>query len=70
LAIIVGDLDPKKIERETEGAAGIGSLLQSRNAKLWDAYKARWEAKIGRKGGTAMEAFMQYFAEYYDRNGG
>jgi type VI secretion system protein ImpI len=70
LAIIVEDLDPKKMERETEGAAGISSLFQSRNAKLWDAYKARWEDKIGRKGGTAIEAFMQYFAEYYDRKGG
>jgi type VI secretion system protein ImpI len=70
LTIILSDLDPKKIERDSEAAAGLSGLLQSRNAKLWEAYKARWEAKIGRKGGEAIEAFMQYFAEHYDgRNG-
>ena len=70
LAMVMVDLDPKMIERETDGGAGIGGLLQPRKAKLWDAYKARWEAKVGRKGGEAIEAFMRYFAEYYDRDGG
>jgi type VI secretion system protein ImpI len=70
LTIILSDLAPNKIERDSEAAAGLGGLLQSRNAKLWEAYKARWDAKIGRKGGEAIEAFMQYFAEHYDgRNG-
>ena len=69
LARVIGDLDPKTIERETDGAAGIGSLLQPRKAKLWEAYEARWEAKVGRKSGEAIEAFMRYFAEYYDRDG-
>ncbi len=70
LTIILSDLDPKKIERDSEAAAGLGGLLQSRNAKLWEAYKAKWDAKIGRKGGEAIDAFMQYFAEHYDgRNG-
>ena len=40
-----------------------------RKAKLWDAYEARWEAKIGRKGGEPIEAFMRYFAESYDNQG-
>ena len=44
----------------------MGGLLQPRKAKLWDAYEARWEAKIGRKGGEAIEAFMRYFSECYD----
>jgi type VI secretion system protein ImpI len=70
LTMILGDLDPKKIERDNEAAAGISGLLQSRNAKLWEAYKARWDAKIGRKGGEAVEAFMQYFAEHYDNDKG
>jgi type VI secretion system protein ImpI len=70
LTMVMGDLDPKSIEREAEGGGGLGGLLQSRNAKLWDAYKARWEAKVGSKGGDAIEAFMRYFAEYYDRDGG
>ena len=70
LTMILGDLDPKKIERDNEAAGGIGGLLQSHNAKLWEAYKARWDAKIGRKGGEAVEAFMQYFAEDYDTDKG
>jgi type VI secretion system protein ImpI len=70
LAMVMADLDPATIEGENEGGAGIGSLLQPRKAKVWDAYKARWEAKVGRKGGTAIEAFMRYFAEYYDRERG
>ncbi len=70
LAMVMADLDPKKIERETEGGAGIGGLLQPRKTKLWDAYEARWEAKIGRKGGEPIEAFMRYFAEFYDQDRG
>jgi len=69
LVMVMADLDPKKIERETDGGAGIGSLLQPRKAKLWDAYEARWKAKIGRKGGEPIEAFMRYFAEFYDNPG-
>jgi predicted component of type VI protein secretion system len=54
LTIILGDLDPKKIERDNRGGGrALAACLQSRNAKLWDAYKARWDAKIGRKGGDS-----------------
>jgi type VI secretion system protein ImpI len=70
LASLVEELDPIKIEHETKRPVGIWNLFRSRNAKLWETYKARWEAKIGRKGGGPIEAFMQYFAEYYDRSGG
>ena len=66
----IGDLDPKTIERETDAGGGIGNLLQPRKAKLWEAYEARWEAKVGRKSGEAIETFMRYFGEYYDRDGG
>jgi type VI secretion system protein ImpI len=70
LARLIEDLDPKTIERETDGAGGIGSLLQPRKAKLWEAYEARWEANIGRKSGEAIETFMRHFGEYYDRDAG
>ena len=66
----IGDLDPKTIERETDAGGGIGNLLQPRKAKLWEAYEARWQAKVGRKSGEAIETFMRYFGEYYDRDGG
>jgi type VI secretion system protein ImpI len=70
LTMIMAGLDPETIKRETEGSAGLGRLLQPPKAKLWDAYTTRWEAKVGSKGGEVIEAFMQYFAEYYDRDGG
>ena len=66
----IGDLDPKTIERETDTGGRIGNLLQPRKAKLWEAYEGRWEAKVGRKSGEAIETFMRYFGEYYDRDGG
>jgi type VI secretion system protein ImpI len=69
LAMVMADLDPEAIEGKSDGG-GIGGLLQSRRAKLWEAYKARWETKVGRKAGEATAAFMRYFAEYYDRDGG
>jgi type VI secretion system protein ImpI len=72
LATMLADLDPNTIEREAErgGGAGMAGLLASRKAKLWDTYKARWDSSVRRRGDNAMEAFMQYFAEYYDRQGG
>lgn len=69
LAMVMGDLDPKKIAEQNEGKGGVG-LRHLRKAKLWDAYEARWDAKVGRKGGEPIEAFMRYFAEFYDREGG
>lgn len=67
LSMIMADLDPKAIDRETEGKSGVGRLPQMRKAKLWDAFEARWEEKVRRKGGEPVEAFMRYFAEFYDR---
>jgi type VI secretion system protein ImpI len=70
LTALMADLDPKAIDGTADGGSGIGGLLQSRKAKLWDAYQSRWEAKIGPKGADPVEAFMRYFIEYYDRDGG
>lgn len=66
LTMIMADLDPKAIGRDTEGTNAVGRLLQSRKAQLWDAYEARWEAKVENKGGEPIEAFLRYFAEFYD----
>jgi type VI secretion system protein ImpI len=68
LTILMADFDPRAIEKAVD--EGRGSLLASRKAKLWDAYAAQWEAKVGRTGGGPIEAFMSYFAEAYDRDGG
>jgi type VI secretion system protein ImpI len=70
IKMLLADFDPKAIEKDTDEGRGIAGLLVSRKAKLWDAYDARWQAKITRIGGGPIEAFMSYFAEAYDRDGG
>jgi type VI secretion system protein ImpI len=67
---LMADLDPQAIEQASDEGRGIAGLLMSRKAKLWDAYQARWDSKIGRDSGGAVEAFIRYFAEAYDRDGG
>jgi type VI secretion system protein ImpI len=67
LAMLVEDLDPEAIDRDTYPDSGLSSLLTSRKAKLWDAYVARWQAKARRSEGGLTDVFMDYFAECYDR---
>jgi len=67
---LAADLDPGTIERATDEGRGIAGLLTSRKAKLWDTYASRWDAKIGRGSEAAVEAFIRYFAEAYDRDEG
>jgi type VI secretion system protein ImpI len=69
LTMLMADFDPQAIEEDADKGRGISGLVASRKARLWDAFAARWEAKISREGGP-IEAFMHYFAEYYDRDGG
>jgi type VI secretion system protein ImpI len=68
LAALVGELDPKSIDRSMQADGGISALLTSRKEKLWDVYVARWEAQIVGEGSGAMDRFMRLFAEYYDRD--
>jgi type VI secretion system protein ImpI len=46
---------------------GLGGIVVSRKAKLWDAYVERWRARTKRADGRLFEAFMALFAEAYDR---
>jgi len=61
------DLAPEKIDRSVEPDKGLGALVGSRKAKLWDVYAERWRAKTKRADGRLLEAFMALFAEAYDR---
>jgi type VI secretion system protein ImpI len=70
LTKLMADLDPEAIAQDCDEGRGIAGLLVSRKAKLWEAYETQWDAKIGRTGGGPIEAFMAYFAEAYDRDGG
>lgn len=61
------DLAPERIDRSVEPDRGLGAIVSSRKAKLWDIYVERWRAKTKRADGRLIEAFMALFAEAYDR---
>jgi type VI secretion system protein ImpI len=67
LEALFEDLAPEKIEGSVESDRGLGALVGSRKAKLWDTYVERWRAKTKRSDGRLSEAFMLLFAESYDR---
>ncbi len=67
LALLIADLDPKAIDKALDQDTGIGKLIGSRKARLWDAYVSRWQAKTRRFDGGLLDAFMELFAECYDR---
>jgi type VI secretion system protein ImpI len=61
------DLAPERIDHSVEPERGIGALVSSRKAKLWDIYVERWRAKAKRADGRLLEAFIALFAQAYDR---
>jgi type VI secretion system protein ImpI len=67
LEALFEDLAPEKIDGSVEADRGLGALVGSRKAKLWDTYVERWRAKAKRSDGRLSEAFMLLFAESYDR---
>ena len=67
--MLAEDLDPEAISETVEADRGIGGLVGSRKAKLWDAYVARWQAKTAAHDNALVDAFMIYFAECYERGG-
>jgi type VI secretion system protein ImpI len=67
LEALFEDLAPEKIDASVEPDRGLGALVGSRKAKLWDIYAERWRAKTKRSDGRLSEAFTRLFAESYDR---
>ncbi len=61
------DLAPERIDHSVERENGIGALISSRKARLWDIYVERWRAKTKRSDGRLLEAFIALFAQAYDR---
>jgi type VI secretion system protein ImpI len=64
---LVKDLDPAELDAQTEKETGLGAMIGSRKAKLWDLYVARWKAKTERHDNGLLDAFMLYFSEAYER---
>ena len=67
IGMLVKDLDPKQIEADTEPDRGIGAMIGSRKARLWDVFVERWRAKVSRHDDGLLGAFLLYFSECYDR---
>jgi type VI secretion system protein ImpI len=68
LKALLRELDPANIESEFKDDGAFASLLGSRKARLWDAYVARWQARTSRNQDGMLHAFMDFFAESYDRD--
>jgi len=61
------DLAPERIDHSVEPEHGLGALISSRKARLWDIYVERWRAKTKRSDGRLLEAFIALFAQAYDK---
>jgi type VI secretion system protein ImpI len=65
--MLVEDLDPKAIDQSAGSDKGLSALFGGRKSRLWDLYLARWQAKTLRHEDGLVDAFMLYFAEFYDQ---
>jgi type VI secretion system protein ImpI len=70
LRMLVEDLDPAAIAKAEAGGGGIGGLVGSKKARMWEVYRARWEALTAPHEDGILGAFMLFFAECYDKGRG
>lgn len=63
-------LDPAAIDKGFGKDSGLGALLGSRKARLWERYVERWQAMSPRASDRLADAFMKNFADCYDRADG
>jgi type VI secretion system protein ImpI len=68
LQLTLGEFDPDVIENTSTADRGLGGLVGSRKARLWDVYVARWRARTQNQADGMLKAFMDYFADCYDRD--
>lgn len=65
---LVADLDPKSVESSIPPDKSVGSLLRSREARLWEHYQTVWKARAGTSEHGMLDVFMRLFAEAYDKS--
>jgi type VI secretion system protein ImpI len=63
-AELFDDLSPEAIAKAVESRK---SLLTGGKGRQWDAYAERWAAKVGRREHGMLGAFLELFAEQYDK---
>ncbi len=59
------ELDPEAVEQAS--GAPKKSLLGNSKSKFWDAYTERWKTKAASHEHGLLGAFLELYAEYYDR---
>jgi type VI secretion system protein ImpI len=69
LKLLLGEFDPDVIANTSTGDRGLAGVVGSRKARLWDIYVTRWQARTQSRQDGMLNAFMDYFAECYDRDG-
>jgi type VI secretion system protein ImpI len=67
LRLTLGEFDPDVIENALTADRGFAAVVGSRKARLWDIYVARWRARTQNHADGMLKAFMDYFADCYDR---
>jgi type VI secretion system protein ImpI len=68
LRLMLGEFDPDVIENTAGADRGLAGMVGSRKARLWDIYVARWQARTHGRADGMLNAFMDYFADCYDRD--
>ncbi|NEU11880.1 type VI secretion system-associated FHA domain protein TagH [Methylobacterium sp. BTF04] len=66
LRLLIEDLGPEGVEASDEKDRGLGGLLGSRKARLWDIYTTRWDALASPHEDGLVDAFMLFFSDCYD----
>jgi type VI secretion system protein ImpI len=61
---LLDEISPEAITKATEGKK---SLLAGGKGKQWDTYVERWNARAGRREHGMLGAFLELYAEHYDR---
>jgi type VI secretion system protein ImpI len=69
LKLLLAELDPEVIDKTLKADHGLARIIASRKTRLWDIYMARWQLRTKGNEDGILNAFMNYFAQYYDRNG-
>jgi len=62
LGKLLEDISPEAIESDV-----AKSVFSSRQARAWDLFVERWQAKNEPHENGVLDAFLEHFAEYYDQ---
>lgn len=67
---LLQQLDPSEIAKATDSDTAVGRLFASRGARLWDAYRARWDTLSETHPDGLRGVFLTLFTESYDKRPG